>query len=80
MQRMSGLSFSWNGHGVCAQVHMSSHSRIVESGGLLLECPTLISVKIWVNLLACSVWAMRRTTLLWCNILRFLMYWFANVD
>ena len=73
MHKMFGLSFAWHGHGVCAQVHMSSHSGIVESGGLLLQCPTLISMKNWVNLLACSVWAMRRTTLLWCDSPRFLM-------
>lgn len=47
-----------------AHVHLSSHSKIVELGGLL-SIPALISVKNWVKVLAFSVWAMRFIALLW---------------
>lgn len=54
-------------------VHLSGHSKSVESGGLLLKFLALISVKNWLNLLAGSVWTMRCTTLLWRDIPRSLM-------
>ena len=44
---------------VCVQVHPSSYFRIVESWPLLYKFLKVISVENWVNLLACSVWAMR---------------------
>ena len=79
-QRMPSLSFAWHWHGACAHVHRSSHSKIVESNGLLLKFHVLISVKNHVNLLVCNVWAMGYTVLLWCDILRPFMCWFSQVD
>lgn len=45
MHRMYGVHFAWHWHIVCARVHISSHSRIVEFGGLLLKFHALIIVK-----------------------------------
>ena len=61
-------------------MHLRSRSGIVESGGLLLRLHALVSVKNWVHLLACSVWAMRCTSLLWCAIVRPFMRGFSHVD
>lgn len=46
----------------------------------MLKFHVLISVKNQVYLLACKVWAMRYTVLLWCDILRLFMCWFSQVD
>jgi hypothetical protein len=61
-------------------VHLSSHSRIIKLGGLLLKFHALISVRNLVNLLACSVWAMRCITMLWHDILRPFMRGFSHVE
>ncbi len=56
MHRIFNLSFAWHLHVVCVHVHLRSHSGTVESCGLLLKLPTLVSVKNRVDFLACSVW------------------------
>ena len=45
MHRMSGLNLAWHWLVVCVHVHLRSQSGIVESGGLLLRLPALVSVK-----------------------------------
>ena len=80
LHRMYGLSFTWHLHVVCVHMHFNHHSRIVELGGLLLKLHVLVSVKNWVDLLACSIRAMRCTALLWRDILRFFMCEFSHVD
>ena len=59
-----------------AQVHLNSHSGIVDMGGLLLKFLTSNHM----NLLVCSVWAMGCTTLLWHDIMRPFINWFSHVD
>ena len=80
IHRISGLSLAWHWQGVCVHVHLRSHSGIVYSGGLLLRCPALVNVKNRVYLLACNVWVMRCTTLLWLVILRPFKYRCPHVD
>ena len=55
-------------------------SGVVESGGLLLKLFALVNVKNRVDLLACSVWAMRCIALLWRDILRPFMCGFSHVE
>ena len=65
MHRVSSLSFVWYWHGMEC---ICSHSMIVKLGGLLSKFLALISVKNWVDLLACNAWAMRGIALLWHDI------------
>ena len=62
LHRISGLNFAWHWHVVCVHMHLKNQSRSVESGGLLLKLPSLVSMKKHVDLLACSVWTMRCTS------------------
>ena len=45
MHSMPGFSLAWHWQGVCGHMHLSSQSRSVWSGGLLLILPALVSVK-----------------------------------
>ena len=56
MQRIIGSSFARHRHGGYLHVHWRIHFGILELGGVLSW--------VLVNLLACSVWVMRCTTLL----------------
>lgn len=80
MHRMSSISFAWHWHGVCVQVHPSSHYGMVELGGLLFKFHGLISVEDHVTLLACSVRAMRCIILLRHDMMRPFVYSFSHVD
>ena len=80
MHRMSGLYLAWHWHDVCVHVHLRIHSKTVESCCLLLRLHALVSVKNRVDLLACSVRAMRCNVLLCCAILRPFMCDFSHVD
>jgi hypothetical protein len=64
MHRISGFNVAWCWQSVCIHVHFRRHSGIVCSGGLLLRCRALVSVKNRVFMLACIVWVMRCTALL----------------
>ena len=70
MHRMSGLRLAWHWLGVWGHVHLSNHSRIVRSGGLLLILLALVSVNNMVVLLAWSVCVMRCTALSCLEICR----------
>ena len=61
-------------------MYLSSHFKTIELGGLLLKFHAMISVRNLVNLLDCSVWTMRCTTLLWHDILRPFMREFSHVE
>ena len=53
------------------------HSCTVESRDLLLVIPTFTTLQFFLNLLACSVWAMRCIAMLCLAICRPLMSWCA---
>ena len=61
-------------------MHLKSQFGTVESDGLLVRLPALVSVKNRVFLLACSFWVMRYIVLLCRAILRPFMYGFLHVD
>lgn len=59
MHWMYGCSLTWHWHDGWVHVHFSTHFGIVESGGVLLWCPTLGRVKNLVIFLVCYAWVLR---------------------
>lgn len=77
MHSLSRLILAMHMHGVVVDVQLISQVGIVASSGLLLNVPALASVKN-LDLLGCSIWAMRWTALVCLAILNPLMCWFRT--
>lgn len=80
MHWMSSIGFAWHWHNVCVQVHPSSHSGMVELGSLFFKFHALINVEDHVNLLACSVRAMRCVIFLRHDMMRPFAYSFSHAN